>query len=56
LNAAANAAMQKPEIANQLKTDSLLADIGAPSLLDTQLKRDAALWGPVIKSQSIALD
>jgi tripartite-type tricarboxylate transporter receptor subunit TctC len=56
LNAAANAAMQKPEIANQLKTDSLLADIGAPSLLDTQLKQDAALWGPVIKSQNIALD
>jgi tripartite-type tricarboxylate transporter receptor subunit TctC len=56
LNAAANAAMQKPEIANQLKTDSLLADTGAPSLLDTQLKQDAALWGPVIKSQNIALD
>ena len=56
LNAAANAAMQKREIANQLKTDGLLADTGAPSLLDTQLKQDAALWGPVIKSQNIALD
>jgi tripartite-type tricarboxylate transporter receptor subunit TctC len=56
LNAAANAAMQKPEIANQLQTDGLLADTGAPNLLDAQLKEDAALWGPVIKSQNIALD
>jgi len=56
LNAAANAAMQKPEIANQLQIDGLLADIGAPNLLDAQLKEDAALWGPVITSQNIALD
>jgi tripartite-type tricarboxylate transporter receptor subunit TctC len=56
LNAAANAAMQKPEIANQLQTDGLLADTGAPNLLDAQLKKDAALWGPVIKSQNIVLD
>jgi tripartite-type tricarboxylate transporter receptor subunit TctC len=56
LNAAANAAMQKPEIANQLRTDGLLADTGAPDLLDAQLKQDAALWGPVIKSQNIVLD
>jgi tripartite-type tricarboxylate transporter receptor subunit TctC len=56
LNAAANAAMQKPEIANQLQTDGLLADTGAPNLLDAQLKQDAALWGPVIKSQNIVLD
>jgi tripartite-type tricarboxylate transporter receptor subunit TctC len=56
LNAAANAAMQKPEIANQLQIDGLLADIGAPAVLDAQLKQDAALWGPVIGSQKIALD
>ena len=56
LNAAANAAMQKPEIANQLQIDGLLADIGAPDVLDAQLKQDAALWGPVIDSQKIALD
>jgi tripartite-type tricarboxylate transporter receptor subunit TctC len=56
LNAAANAAMAKPEIANQLQTDGLLADVGAPDLLDAQLKKDAALWGPVIKSQNIVLD
>lgn len=56
LNAAANAAMQKPEIAKQLRTDGLLADTGAPNLLDAQLKKDAALWGPVIKSQGIVLD
>jgi len=56
LNAAANAAMQKTEIANQLQIDGLLADIGAPDVLDAQLKQDAALWGPVIDSQKIALD
>jgi tripartite-type tricarboxylate transporter receptor subunit TctC len=56
LNAAANAAMQKPEIANQLQIDGLFADIGAPDVLDAQLKQDAALWGPVIESQKIALD
>ena len=49
LNAAANAAMQKPEIANQLQIDGLFADIGAPDVLDAQLKQDAALWGPVIE-------
>ena len=56
LNAAANAAMQRPEIADELKTDALLADTGTPELLDAQLKKDAALWGPVIKAQHIALD
>jgi tripartite-type tricarboxylate transporter receptor subunit TctC len=56
LNAAANAAMQKPEIAKQLETDGLQADTGAPQLLDTQLSKDAALWGPVITAQHIALE
>ena len=56
LNAAANAAMQRPEIAEELKTEALLADTGAPDLLDGQLKKDAELWGPVIKSQNITLD
>jgi tripartite-type tricarboxylate transporter receptor subunit TctC len=56
LNAAANAAMQKPEIAKQLEIDGLLADTGAPELLDAQLTKDAELWGPVIKSQQIALE
>jgi tripartite-type tricarboxylate transporter receptor subunit TctC len=56
LNAAANAAMQKPEIAKQLEIDGLQADIGAPQLLDSQLSKDAALWGPVITAQHIALE
>ena len=56
LNAAANAAMQKPEIAKQLEIDGLQADLGPPRLLDTQLTKDAALWGPVITAQHIALD
>lgn len=55
LNAAANAAMQKPEIAKQLEIDGLQIDIGAPQLLDSQLIKDAALWGPVITSQNISL-
>jgi tripartite-type tricarboxylate transporter receptor subunit TctC len=56
LNAAANKAMQIPEIAKQLEIDGLLADIGAPAVLDAQLQKDAALWGPVIKSQNIVLE
>jgi tripartite-type tricarboxylate transporter receptor subunit TctC len=56
LNAAANAAMQKPEIAKQLETDGLQADTGTPQLLDDQLSKDAALWGPVIKAQNIVLE
>ena len=56
LNAAANAAMQKPEIAKQLEIDGLQVDLGPPQLLDTQLIKDAALWGPVITAQNIALD
>jgi tripartite-type tricarboxylate transporter receptor subunit TctC len=56
LNTAANAAMQKPEIAKQLETGGLQADTGAPQLLDSQLLKDAALWGPVITAQHIALE
>ena len=56
LNAAANAAMQKPEIAKQLEIDGLQVDTGKPELLDTQLKTDAALWGPVVKAQNIVLE
>jgi tripartite-type tricarboxylate transporter receptor subunit TctC len=56
LNAAASAAMKKPEIAKQLETDGLQADTGAPELLDAQLTRDAELWGTVIKAQNIALE
>lgn len=56
LNAAANTAMQKSEIAKQLDIDGLQADIGAPDLLDAQLTKDAALWGPVIKTQNIVLE
>jgi tripartite-type tricarboxylate transporter receptor subunit TctC len=56
LNAAANKAMQSPEIAKQLVIDGLLADTGAPGVLDAQLQKDAALWGPVIKSQNIVLE
>jgi tripartite-type tricarboxylate transporter receptor subunit TctC len=56
LNAAANAAMQKPEIAKQLEIDGLQVDTGKPELLDSQLTKDAALWGPVIKAQNIVLE
>lgn len=56
LNAAANKAMDSPEIAKQLAIDGLFADTGAPALLDAQLAKDAALWGPVIKAQNIVLD
>lgn len=56
LNAAANKAMESPEIAKQLATEGLFADTGAPGVLDAQLAKDAALWGPVIKAQNIVLD
>lgn len=56
LNAAANAAMQKPEIAKQLDIDGLIVDTGAPERLDAQLAKDAAHWGPVIKSKNIVLE
>jgi tripartite-type tricarboxylate transporter receptor subunit TctC len=56
LNAAANAAMKKPEIAKQLEIDGLQADTGAPQLLDAQLSKDASLWGPVITAQKIVLE
>ena len=42
--------------AKQLEIDGLLADTGAPGVLDAQLQKDAALWGPVIKSQNIVLE
>jgi tripartite-type tricarboxylate transporter receptor subunit TctC len=56
LNAAANTAMQKPEIAKQLEIDGLQVDTGKPERLDAQLAKDAALWGPVIKAQNIVLE
>ena len=56
LNAAANAAMQKPEIAKQLEIDGLQADTGVPQLLDSLLSKDTALWGSVITAQHIALE
>ena len=56
LNAAANTAMKKPEIAKLLQTIGLEADIGPPELLDAQLKTDAQLWGPIIKAQNIVLE
>jgi hypothetical protein len=48
--------MQKPEIVKQLEIDGLQVDIGAPPLLDAQLSKDAALWGPVITAQNISLE
>lgn len=56
LNAAANKAMQNPQLAKQLDVEALQVSTGAPTLLDDQLAQDVALWGPVIKSENIALD
>jgi tripartite-type tricarboxylate transporter receptor subunit TctC len=56
LNDAANVAMKSPEIARLMATESYLVETGPPSLLDSQLEKDVALWGPVIKSHNIALD
>ncbi len=56
LNAAANAAMKTPDIARLMEAESQIMEIGPPSLLDRQLEKDVAVWGPVIKAQNIALD
>lgn len=56
LNAAANAAMKTPEIAQQMEREGQLVETGAPELLDAQLAKDVALWNPIIKSQNIVLD
>ena len=56
LNAAANATMKTPEITRLMATENQVAEIGPPSLLDSQLQKDMAIWGPVIKAQNIALD
>jgi tripartite-type tricarboxylate transporter receptor subunit TctC len=56
LNEAANVAMKSPEIARLMANESYLVETGAPSLLDQQLQKDVALWGPVIKSHNIVLD
>jgi len=45
------------ELATRMRAlDWTRTDLGPPQLLDTQLTKDAALWGPVITAQHIALD
>lgn len=56
LNEAANVALKTPEIARLMANESQLVETGAPALLDSQLVKDAELWGPVIESQNIVLD
>jgi tripartite-type tricarboxylate transporter receptor subunit TctC len=56
LNAAANKAMQNPQLAKQLDVEALQITTGAPALLNEQLAQDLALWGPVIKSENISLE
>lgn len=56
LNAAANKAMQNPQLAKQLNLEALQITTGAPALLDEQMAQDLAVWGPVIKSERIELE
>lgn len=56
LNEAANTALKSPEIARLMEIESQQIEIGPPALLDSQLAKDVALWGPVIKSQNIVLE
>jgi tripartite-type tricarboxylate transporter receptor subunit TctC len=56
LNEAANKALKTPEIAKLMETEMQQVESGPPSLLDSQLAKDVALWGPVIKSRNIVLE
>jgi tripartite-type tricarboxylate transporter receptor subunit TctC len=56
LNEAANAALKAPEIARLMENESQQVEIGPPALLDSQLAKDVALWGPVIKEKNIVLE
>ena len=44
------------EIAKLMETEMQQVESGPPSLLDSQLAKDVALWGPVIKSRNIVLE
>jgi tripartite-type tricarboxylate transporter receptor subunit TctC len=56
LNQAANTALKTPEIARLMEIESQVVETGPPALLDSQLTKDVALWGPVIKSHNIVLE
>lgn len=56
LNSAANAALKSPDIAKLMDIEMQQIDSGPPALLDEQLRKDIALWEPVIKSQNIVLE
>jgi tripartite-type tricarboxylate transporter receptor subunit TctC len=56
LNEAANNALKSPEIAKLMEIESYQIEMGPPKLLDDQLAKDVALWGPVIKSRNIVLE
>lgn len=56
LNEAANSALKSPEIAKLMEIESYQVEMGPPKLLDDQLAKDVALWGPVIKSRNIVLE
>jgi tripartite-type tricarboxylate transporter receptor subunit TctC len=56
LNEAANTALKSPEIAKLMEIESYQIEMGPPKLLDDQLAKDVALWGPVIKARNIVLE
>ncbi|MDQ8730753.1 tripartite tricarboxylate transporter substrate binding protein [Bradyrhizobium sp. LHD-71] len=56
LNEAANVALKTPEIARLMEIESQQVETGPPALLDSQLEKDVALWGRVIKAQNIVLE
>jgi tripartite-type tricarboxylate transporter receptor subunit TctC len=56
LNEAANTALKSPEIAKLMDNEMQQVEIGPASLLDSQLAKDVALWGPVIKARNIVLE
>lgn len=56
LNDAAVTAIKGAEFTKQMEFESQIVEAGPPALLDTQLQKDIALWGPAIKANNIVLE
>ncbi len=56
LNASLNAALGSSDIASRLTDDGLTFGAGTPQDVTETIRRDALVWGPVIKALNIQLD
>jgi tripartite-type tricarboxylate transporter receptor subunit TctC len=56
LNAAANAAIKDPAVQNRLRELSAVTVGSTPEQLAEHVKRELAIWEPVIKAAQISID